>query len=181
MALRSTVPVRGSREDGEGRAHEAHGPRPFSLLLLVVLLVSSLAAPLPAQSPFTFRIGRGELGVQGQGSIPCVGTRTGTDETFGQWLRLPVDGHLLHPRVLRYMVTVSPRFTQHRVSSLDGDSRTRDLGTDVTLQLFQGRRLSFNLQNVRSSGRSDGAFGSTGDFRSSSSTATFWSTSRLGA
>jgi hypothetical protein len=138
----------------------------------MVLLVLAFIVPMPSsgQRSFSVRLERGELGLQGQGSYQLVGALTGSDQVYGQWLRLPVAGFLVHPRVLNYSVTLSPQFNQQNASFTSEGTRNRTLGVDMSLGLFPTRRLSFSLQSIRTSGRTAGAFGAESDVRSSSVT-----------
>jgi hypothetical protein len=138
--------------------------------LVALAATSAWPATGAAQAPFSFNIGRGELGLQGTGSVQRVGAVGGSDQSFLQWLRLPMNGYMIHPRIINYSLTVSPQFNQHEVSHLDGSTRSRSTGTDLSINLLPTRRLSMTIQSVRSSGRTRGGFSTESDFKSSSFT-----------
>lgn len=126
------------------------------------------AAPAVAQGSFAARLGRGELGLQGQGSYQFVGPVSGSDVGYGQWLRLPVSGFLVHPRVLNYSLTLSPQFSQQDGSYLSDGTRNRTLGTDFSLGLFPTRRMSLTLQGTQTAGRTATSFGAESEVRATS-------------
>ena len=125
-----------------------------------VVVAAAALSPVPALAQsFGVRLERGEVGVDGRGRLQSQEQGPlNTSSNYQQWLRVPISGFLLHPRVIRYTFAVRPLFGQSLASSADQGTRSSSLGLDGSASFFQGRRLSVTLQGTQSSGRSSGDF-----------------------
>lgn len=136
----------------------------------LVAVISTLPTGADAQA-FGIRLERGEIGIDGRGLVQVEGAAPGSvTSDYQQWLRLPISGFLVHPRVVRYTVAVRPLFGQHTASALEQGSRTRNVGLDLSATLFQARRMTLSFQATRSSGASRGDFGTQNDFNNANFT-----------
>jgi hypothetical protein len=135
-----------------------------SAVVALVAAAHVIPGDVGAQA-FGVRLERGEVGVDGRGLIQVEGVSPGSvTSDYQQWLRLPISGFLVHPRVLRYTVAVRPLLGQHTASTLEQGTRSRNVGLDLSATLFQARRMTLSFQATRSSGASRGDFGTQNDF-----------------
>ena len=138
----------------------------------IVALIAAATTTLPAQGyaqAFGIRLERGEIGVDGRGLRQVEGFAAGSvSSEYQQWLRVPLSGFLVHPRVLRYAFSIRPLFGQHNGSTLQRSTHTRNIGLDFSSSLFPARRMSLSFQATRSSGSSSGEFGAQSDFHNES-------------
>jgi hypothetical protein len=86
------------------------------------------------------------------------------DGSYRQWLRLPLRGSVIDPRILAYNFTLRPAFTQRVSPGLPSAIGSRELGLDLGIRILATQPVSFNLVTNRSSGSTGGGFGTHGDF-----------------
>ncbi|MFQ5537284.1 MAG: hypothetical protein ACE5GJ_07505 [Gemmatimonadota bacterium] len=148
--------------------------KPASLWTLVLALVLGAPAGAPASlsaQGFSLRLGRGEIGLTGAGTNHAQGPAAGEGTSdFQQWVRIPVSGTIIHPRVWRYALSVRPVFGQHSATTLDRPTSDRRLGLDFTSVWFPRRRVTLTLQMIRASGVTQGAFGTRLEFNNAQTT-----------
>lgn len=143
----------------------APGRRVGSSWFTIALSLLALGPGTAAGQAFGFRLERGELGVDGRGLYQAAGVSPGASSSdYQQWLRLPVSGHLVHPRVLRYTLAFRPLFGQH-IASIEGQaSNKRSLGLDASATAFSARRMTLTFQANRSSGTTRADLGAQSEF-----------------
>jgi hypothetical protein len=127
-----------------------------------------------------FQAGSGELGAQldGQQVAPAQQPRNSTT-LVREWLTVPLAGALFNPRTFSYTLTLRPVFQQVRRTGFDETLRYRQLDLDFGAQALTAAPVVFGVTGQRSSGTSDGGFGSRRDFRTSHLATNVWWRNRV--
>lgn len=93
-----------------------------------------------------------------------------SDNAYLEWLRLPIEGMLIDPRIFRYRFAVDLRLSQQAARTLPEGLRGRSLGWSGNAQLFSSQPVSIAVSARRASGSTGRGDVSMSEFSSNSVT-----------
>lgn len=132
-----------------------------------MVLAGFMPLQVTAQPVIRIATEQGRLGSSYDGnwrnSRQVLGTSY-AQNSFRQWLVIPVTGSLISTDVLNYTFKLLPSFTQQLATDLPDPLRTRNLGYQAYGSLLSGKPVSMHVNWARTNGLRRGGFGTQGEF-----------------